>query len=220
MPIAGFTIALLISTLSILSIGFIIASIVPTARFAQPIGAVILYPMIGLSGLFVPIDSLPPVLRTARPRAAAHPLGVAAPGDLDGRAVVGAPGRRGRAAAVFVAVWWCRRGCFGGSDDRLLLDIEGDPLGSITKRMVASKSPPVPHDGEAERFICLIIDLGGHLPLHDLHRQLLAFQFHRLKSVPWAGRIGAVLDHALLDIGWRFVQRTLHFRASSPATAR
>ena len=29
-----------------------------------PSGAVIFYPMIGLSGLFVPIDSLPPALRT------------------------------------------------------------------------------------------------------------------------------------------------------------
>ncbi|HEX3554876.1 MAG TPA: ABC transporter permease [Thermoanaerobaculia bacterium] len=63
-PLVSFTIALLISALSILSIGFIVASVVPTARFAQPIGAVIFYPMIGLSGLFVPIDSLPPVLRT------------------------------------------------------------------------------------------------------------------------------------------------------------
>ena len=35
----SFTAALLLSTLSILSIGFVIASIVPTARFAQPIGA-------------------------------------------------------------------------------------------------------------------------------------------------------------------------------------
>ena len=58
----SFTIALLISTWSILSIGFLIASIVPTARFAQPIGAVILYPMIAVSGLFVPVESLPPVL--------------------------------------------------------------------------------------------------------------------------------------------------------------
>ncbi len=46
-PVFGFTMALLISTWSILSIGFLIASIVPTARFAQPIGAAILYPMIG-----------------------------------------------------------------------------------------------------------------------------------------------------------------------------
>ena len=62
-PLFWFTIALLISTWSILSIGFLIASIVPTARFAQPIGAVILYPMIAFSGLFVPVESLPPVLR-------------------------------------------------------------------------------------------------------------------------------------------------------------
>jgi ABC-2 type transport system permease protein len=62
-PVFGFTIALVISTWSILSIGFLIASIVPTARFAQPIGAVILYPMIGVSGLFVPVKALPPVLR-------------------------------------------------------------------------------------------------------------------------------------------------------------
>ncbi len=59
----GFTIALLISTWSILSIGFLIASIVPTARFAQPIGAVILYPMIGLCGLFAPVQSMPPALQ-------------------------------------------------------------------------------------------------------------------------------------------------------------
>lgn len=61
-PLFSFTIALLISTWSILSIGFVIASIVPTARFAQPIGAVILYPMLGLSGIFVPIAVLPPML--------------------------------------------------------------------------------------------------------------------------------------------------------------
>jgi ABC-2 type transport system permease protein len=62
-PVIAFTIALLISTASILSVGFVIASIVPTARFAQPIGAVILYPMLGLSGLFVPIEALPPALQ-------------------------------------------------------------------------------------------------------------------------------------------------------------
>ncbi len=62
-PLFSFTIALLIGTLSILSIGFLIASIVPTARFAQPIGGAILYPMLGISGLFLPVASLPPVLR-------------------------------------------------------------------------------------------------------------------------------------------------------------
>jgi ABC-2 type transport system permease protein len=62
-PLFGFTIALLISTWSILSIGFLIASIVPTARFAQPIGAFIMYPMIAFSGLFTPVESLPPALQ-------------------------------------------------------------------------------------------------------------------------------------------------------------
>ena len=62
-PLFSFTMALLISTCSILSIGFLIASIVPTARFAQPIGAVIMYPMIAVSGLFVPVTSLPPSLQ-------------------------------------------------------------------------------------------------------------------------------------------------------------
>jgi ABC-2 type transport system permease protein len=59
----SFTIALLISTWSVLSVGFVIASIVPTARFSQPIGALILYPMVGLSGLFVAVESLPPKLQ-------------------------------------------------------------------------------------------------------------------------------------------------------------
>ena len=58
-PVVSFSIALLFSTLAILSMGFVIASLVPTARFAQPIGAVIFYPMFALSGLFVPIESLP-----------------------------------------------------------------------------------------------------------------------------------------------------------------
>jgi ABC-2 type transport system permease protein len=62
-PVFSFALALLISTGSILSIGFVIASVVPTARFAQPVGAIILYPMVGLSGLFVPVTALPPALQ-------------------------------------------------------------------------------------------------------------------------------------------------------------
>jgi ABC-2 type transport system permease protein len=62
-PVFGLTIALLLSTLSILAIGFVIASIVPTARFAQPLGGAILYPMLGLSGLFAPLAMMPPSLR-------------------------------------------------------------------------------------------------------------------------------------------------------------
>ena len=60
-PIVSFALALLFSTVSIVSLGFLIASVVPTARFAQPLGTLIVYPMLGLSGLFTPVDSLPPV---------------------------------------------------------------------------------------------------------------------------------------------------------------
>jgi ABC-2 type transport system permease protein len=63
-PLLSFTMALLFTTVSILSLGFLIASVVPTARFAQPIGTLVLYPMLGLSGLFVPVESLPPLLQT------------------------------------------------------------------------------------------------------------------------------------------------------------
>jgi ABC-2 type transport system permease protein len=62
-PVVAFSIALLISTLSILSMGFVIASVVPTARFAQPVGALVLYPMVAVSGLFVPVATLPPPLQ-------------------------------------------------------------------------------------------------------------------------------------------------------------
>jgi ABC-2 type transport system permease protein len=40
-PLVSFSIALLFSTLSILALGFLIASLVPTARFAQPVGTLI-----------------------------------------------------------------------------------------------------------------------------------------------------------------------------------
>jgi ABC-2 type transport system permease protein len=44
---------------SILSIGFVIASIVPTARLAQLFAALILYPQVAMSGAFYPVDLLP-----------------------------------------------------------------------------------------------------------------------------------------------------------------
>lgn len=61
----SFTAALLLSTLSILSLGFVLASLVPTARFAQPISTAILYPMVLFSGLFFPLDRLPRVVQAA-----------------------------------------------------------------------------------------------------------------------------------------------------------
>jgi ABC-2 type transport system permease protein len=62
-PLVAFGLALVITTWSILSLGFVIASIVPTARFAQPVGAGILYPMLALSGLFVPLSVMSPTLQ-------------------------------------------------------------------------------------------------------------------------------------------------------------
>ena len=61
--VLSFTAAVLLGTLSILSLGFVIASLVPTARFAGLVSAAALYPMLALSGLFFPIDRLPRVLR-------------------------------------------------------------------------------------------------------------------------------------------------------------
>jgi ABC-2 type transport system permease protein len=64
-PWLGVTAALLISTISILSIGFLVASLVPTARFAQPVGTALFYPMLSISGLFVPIAKLPAAVQVA-----------------------------------------------------------------------------------------------------------------------------------------------------------
>ena len=62
-PWVPFTAATVVSTLSILSLGFVLASVAPTARFAQPIGTIVLYPMIGISGLFGPVDQMPALLQ-------------------------------------------------------------------------------------------------------------------------------------------------------------
>ena len=61
--VPAFAVGVLLSTLSILSVGFVLASLVPTSRFAQMIGALVLYPMLALSGLFFPLDRLPLWLR-------------------------------------------------------------------------------------------------------------------------------------------------------------
>ena len=63
-PFLSYGAALLFTTWAILSIGFLIASLVPTARFAQPLATMIVYPMLGVSGLFFPIDRMPSALQT------------------------------------------------------------------------------------------------------------------------------------------------------------
>lgn len=62
-PVVSFVLAVLFSTMSILAIGFVLASVITVARFVQPVGALVFYPMLGLCGLFFPVDALPPALR-------------------------------------------------------------------------------------------------------------------------------------------------------------
>jgi len=56
---AGFS----LSTLSFFSMGFILAGLMPTARTAQVVAMVLFYPMIFLSGAFIPFDILPKTMR-------------------------------------------------------------------------------------------------------------------------------------------------------------
>jgi ABC-2 type transport system permease protein len=57
--LAGFSLAVVVTTVTILSMGFIVASMGGAARFAQLIGSVIFYPMLVVSGMFVPLSSMP-----------------------------------------------------------------------------------------------------------------------------------------------------------------
>jgi ABC-2 type transport system permease protein len=57
--VMGFALAVVVTTITILCMGFVIASIVGTARFAQLIGSVIFYPELAVSGMFVPLASMP-----------------------------------------------------------------------------------------------------------------------------------------------------------------
>jgi ABC-2 type transport system permease protein len=57
--VAGFALAVVVTTLAILCMGFVVASMVPTARFAQLIGSIVFYPMLAVSGMFVPLASMP-----------------------------------------------------------------------------------------------------------------------------------------------------------------
>jgi len=57
--LAGFT----LSTLSFYGLGFVLAGLMPTARTAQVIGMVILYPMLFLSGAGIPRELLPEAIK-------------------------------------------------------------------------------------------------------------------------------------------------------------
>lgn len=55
----SFLAGVVLVSVSLLSLGFILASVIRTARFAQPIGSILLYALLGVSGLFFPLSLLP-----------------------------------------------------------------------------------------------------------------------------------------------------------------
>lgn len=57
--LAGFT----LSALSFFALGYLVASLAPSARVAQTVGMVLAYPMMFLSGASLPLELLPPGLR-------------------------------------------------------------------------------------------------------------------------------------------------------------
>src|SRR5215210_4733272 len=61
--IPSFIAAVLVGTTSILSMGFVMASLVRTARFAQALGAALTYVMLALSGVFFSVERLPRALQ-------------------------------------------------------------------------------------------------------------------------------------------------------------
>jgi ABC-2 type transport system permease protein len=56
---ASFVVAVLLGTTSILSFGFVMASLVRSARFAQALGAALTYVMLALCGAFFPVERFP-----------------------------------------------------------------------------------------------------------------------------------------------------------------
>lgn len=52
-----------LSTVSFLGFGFLLASVAPTARFAQTVGMVLAYPMMFISGATIPLEVMPESVR-------------------------------------------------------------------------------------------------------------------------------------------------------------
>ncbi len=67
----SFLLGVVLVSLSLMSLGFVLASVVRTARFAQPLGSILLYSLLAISGLFFPVEKLPAVWRAV---ALASPL--------------------------------------------------------------------------------------------------------------------------------------------------
>jgi ABC-2 type transport system permease protein len=57
--VGAFATAVVVTTVAILTMGFVVASMVGTARFAQLIGSLVFYPMLAVSGMLFPLAAMP-----------------------------------------------------------------------------------------------------------------------------------------------------------------
>jgi len=57
--VGSFVLAVIVTTVAILTMGFVVASMVGTARFAQLIGSLVFYPMLAISGMLYPLAAMP-----------------------------------------------------------------------------------------------------------------------------------------------------------------
>ncbi|HEY7432779.1 MAG TPA: ABC transporter permease [Streptosporangiaceae bacterium] len=60
--VAGFVLAFALGLAALLGIGLIIAAVARSQRAAQPIGAILFFPMMFFAGLWLPIDAMPTAL--------------------------------------------------------------------------------------------------------------------------------------------------------------
>lgn len=62
--LAGFVLSLLFVALAVLGIGVLVTALTPSARLAQAVSTVILFPLMFFAGLWLPRAQMPPALRT------------------------------------------------------------------------------------------------------------------------------------------------------------
>jgi ABC-2 type transport system permease protein len=72
--LGAWTVAALLAVAAMMSMGLFVAAVAPTARTAAAIGAILFYPLMFFSGLWLPIPSMPAVLQHI---SHATPLGAA-----------------------------------------------------------------------------------------------------------------------------------------------
>jgi ABC-2 type transport system permease protein len=60
---SGFLVAAVLAAAALYSLGLVIGAVVPSSRAAQPIGALLFFPMMFFAGLWLPIAAMPSVLQ-------------------------------------------------------------------------------------------------------------------------------------------------------------